>query len=423
MKKNKTKILFLLHLPPPVHGSSMVGASIRNSAVVNQTFDCRYINLLLSRTIGETGNAGWRKVMRLPAVFLRLLWYLLFYRPQTVYFALTATGAAFYRDVALVALLRLFGIKALYHLHNKGFAAFGKLKLNNSLYRFVFRNAKVMLLSKHLYADVSAYVKWEDVYICPNGIGEVSSFELRVTSQEEKEVSSFAPIKGGSELRVTSNDRDVSSEQLRTQHSVSNNQNSELNTQYSELNTPNSVTKILFLSNLIESKGVYVLLEACSILKQRALNFECIFVGGEADVTAEMFNEKRKAYGLENNVHYLGKKYGVEKEAIFANADIFAFPTFYNNETFGLVNLEAMQHCLPIVSTFEGGIPDVVENGVTGFLVPQQDVLALADKLEVLIHNPELRKLMGAAGRKRYEAHFTLASFERRIVEVIEKEI
>ena len=69
---SKTKILFFLHLPPPVHGSSMVGASIRNSAVVNQTFDCRYVNLLLSRTIGETGHAGWRKAMRLPAIFLGL---------------------------------------------------------------------------------------------------------------------------------------------------------------------------------------------------------------------------------------------------------------------------------------------------------------------------------------------------------------
>lgn len=369
MKSSKNSILYLLHLPPPVHGSSMVGASIRNSAVVNQTFDCRYINLLLSRTIGETGNAGWRKAMRLPAIFMRLLWYLLFYRPHTVYLALTATGAAFYRDVALVALLRLFGIKPLYHLHNKGFAAFGKSKLNNRLYRFVFRNAKVMLLSKHLYADVSAYVKWEDVYICPNGIGEVSSSEFRVLN---------------SELRI-----------------------------------PNSVAKILFLSNLIESKGVYVLLDACSLLKQKGLAFECVFVGGEADINAKIFQVKVKALDLEQQVQYLGKKYGEEKEQIFANADIFAFPTFYAMECLPLVLLEAMQKSLPVVSTFEGGIPNVVEDGITGFLVPVKDAKSLAEKIEILIKDPELRMKMGKAGRKKYEEEFTLDKFENRIIEIL----
>ena len=417
----KTKILFLLHLPPPVHGSSMVGASIRNSTVVNQTFDCRYINLLLSRTIGETGNAGWRKAMRLPAIFMRLLWYLLFYRPHTVYFALTATGAAFYRDVALVALLRLFGIKPLYHLHNKGFAAFGKSKLNNILYRFVFRNAKVMLLSKHLYADVSAYVKWEDVYICPNGIGEnrEKSKEQRVKTEESPQPPA-CPDRYREVGKRENAVLETPNSELRTSL-VPQEASSILRTPNSEFNTPNSVTKILFLSNLIESKGVYILLEACSILKQRALNFECIFVGGEADVTAEMFNEKRKAYGLENNVHYLGKKYGVEKEIIFANADIFAMPTYF--ETFGIVNLEAMQYSLPVVSTYEGGIPDVVEDGITGYLVPQRNAHALADKLALLINDRNLRQQMGVAGRKRYEEEFTLAKFEKKLVEIIEEVI
>jgi glycosyltransferase involved in cell wall biosynthesis len=78
-----------------------------------------------------------------------------------------------------------------------------------------------------------------------------------------------------------------------------------------------------------------------------------------------------------------------------------------------------MQFSLPIVSTFEGGIPDVVENGVTGFLVPQKDVEALADKLEILIKSPELRKQMGAAGRKKYEEEFTLERFEGRMVEIL----
>jgi glycosyltransferase involved in cell wall biosynthesis len=58
---------------------------------------------------------------------------------------------------------------------------------------------------------------------------------------------------------------------------------------------------------------------------------------------------------------------------------------------------------------------------VTGFLVPQKDVQALADKLEILIKNPELRKQMGASGRKEYEEEFTLERFEGRMVEILKE--
>jgi len=80
-----------------------------------------------------------------------------------------------------------------------------------------------------------------------------------------------------------------------------------------------------------------------------------------------------------------------------------------------------MQHYLPIVSTFEGGIPNVVEDGLTGFLVPQKNAIGLADKLEMLITDPGLREKMGTAGRSKYEREFTLERFEGRMVEILEE--
>lgn len=394
------KILFLLHVPPPIHGSSMVGASILNSERINKAFDCSYVNLLLSRTISETGSKGIKKALRLHIVFLCLLRQLLFNRPQLVYLALTATGAAFYRDVALVALLRLFGVKHLFHLHNKGFSKFGKKKRNDRLYQFVFTKAKVIMLSQHLYEDVSAYVKWENVYICPNGIGNVQVSSL---DQECVCTSRFSIL--------TEVEKVLSKKEQRKK----NNDEILLKTTAIEVRK----VQLLFLSNLIESKGVYVLLEACSLLKQKDIAFECVFVGGEADINVAMFQASVKALDLEQQVQYIGKKYGVEKELVFANADIFAFPTYF--ETFGIVIIEAMQHNLPVVSTYEGGIPDIVEDGITGFLVPQKDVHALADKLEILMRNSELRKEMGIAGRKKYEEEFTLEKFENRLVKILKE--
>ena len=80
-----------------------------------------------------------------------------------------------------------------------------------------------------------------------------------------------------------------------------------------------------------------------------------------------------------------------------------------------------MQFSLPVVSTFEGGIRDIVDDGETGYLVPQKDVAALAEKLEILIKDSELRQQIGIAGRVKYEKEYTLNTFEIRFKEILNK--
>ncbi|HQG77905.1 MAG TPA: glycosyltransferase [Bacteroidales bacterium] len=74
---------------------------------------------------------------------------------------------------------------------------------------------------------------------------------------------------------------------------------------------------------------------------------------------------------------------------------------------------------LPVVSTFEGGIPDMVDDGVTGFLAPQHDVGALAGKPEELIRNPGMHQQMGCSGREKFEKEFTLEKFENRLTVIL----
>lgn len=361
----KPNILFLLHLPPPVHGSSVVGKAIKDSKLINGQFDCRFINLLVSRKLNDTGKKSFSKVFRSLGTSFSLFKEILKKKPDLCYFALTTTGFGFYKDVISVAILRLFHVKRVYHLHNKGVSKAQSGIINALLYRFVFNRAKVILLSKYLYPDIQKFVPKSQVYICPNGISDnIPEVTKHVSKPKEK-------------------------------------------------------IKILFLSNLIKSKGVFVLLDACSIMKKNGYWFECDFVGGEGDVSEQEFKEKVVQKGLSENVRYLGMKFDQEKEAIYSRADIFAFPTYYEQETFGLVNLEAMENSIPIVSTFEGGIPDVVENGVTGFLVPQQNVKALEEKLEILIKDPLLREKMGKLGRQKFEQEFTLDKFEKRLTKIL----
>lgn len=358
------KALFILHLPPPIHGSSMVGQYIKDSLLVNQEFDARYINLGTSKTIDEIGKNPLKKVGSYLTIVVSAFKQLFFFKPDVVYLAITAKGIGFYKDIVIAFLAKLFGVSLVLHFHNKGVSENQDRFLDNLLYKILFKNTKVILLSKYLYYDIKKYVKEEAVFYCPNGIPEIN-FE---THTENRNIEAV---------------------------------------------------QLLFLSNLIEAKGVFVLLEACKQLQIRQLSFHCTFVGGEGDITAQQFDQRVAALGLEETVHYAGRKYDAEKNAAFSKAAIFILPTYYHNECFPLTLLEAMQFALPVVSTFEGGIPDIVEEGVTGFLVPQKNATDLADKLDILINNAALRSQMGAAGRAKYEKEFTLGQFENNIVRIL----
>ena len=82
-----------------------------------------------------------------------------------------------------------------------------------------------------------------------------------------------------------------------------------------------------------------------------------------------------------------------------------------------------MCNSLPVISTYEGGIKDIVETGRTGYLVEQRNVIDLANKLETLINNSNLRIQMGDAGRQKYEQEFTLEKFENRLNDILHRVI
>jgi glycosyltransferase involved in cell wall biosynthesis len=365
LQGKKNRILFILHFPPPVHGSSVVGSYIKKSQVINEFFDCRYVNLSISATIEDIGKNSFRKFFRYFSLIWQMKRQLLTFRTDLCYFTPTAQGVGFYKDALIIAIVKLFGVKIIYHFHNKGVSTRQNKIFDNILYRFVFINAYVIMLSKHLYSDIKKYVPENRVYYCPNGIPD----------QEDK--------------RQKAKDKSF-----------------------------NTVVEILFISHLIESKGVYVLLEALKMLKEKDIAFHCNMIGGEKDITENQLKLKIEQTGLDSYILVAGNKYGEEKAKAFEKTDIFVHPSF--NDCLPLVVLEAMQHSVPVVSTFEGGIPGVVEDGVSGFLVPQKDSAALAEKVELLIKDPELRQRMGRAGREKYEREYTLETFEKRMNEILE---
>ena len=369
----KPKILFIMHMPPPVHGAAMVGQYIHDSEMINGEFESHYINLTTAKNLQDIGKVGMRKLFDFFTLLKKIRRAVKKIKPQLVYVTPNACGGAFYKDFVVVEMLKHLGCKVVVHYHNKGVATHQDRWLDNILYKRFFKDIKVILLSECLYVDMKKYVKREDVFICANGI-------------------------------PCSSDLDS--------HSIPS-------------STPQTlIPHILFLSNLLVSKGVVVLLDALRILKDKGCCFVCDIVGGETvEIAAAMFQNEVAKRGLEEMVVFHGRKYGKDKEAFLNAANMFVFPTFYHNECFPLVLLEAMEHDLPCISTTEGGIPGIVDDGKTGYLVPKHDAVALADKIEMFIRDIDLRHKMGLAGREKFEREFTLEVFEKRMVEILSNNV
>jgi glycosyltransferase involved in cell wall biosynthesis len=80
-----------------------------------------------------------------------------------------------------------------------------------------------------------------------------------------------------------------------------------------------------------------------------------------------------------------------------------------------------MQFGLPTISCPEGGIADIVQDGVTGYLVVQRDMNTLAERMEALIQNKQLREMMGEKARAQFEEKFTYNVFERNLTEILKE--
>lgn len=362
----KQKVLFILHLPPPIHGAAIIGKYILESDIIKEAFEGDFINLSTSQTLNEIGRGGFFKIINLLKIQFKVIRALFSNKYDLCYITIAAKGVGFYKDLFIVFILKFFKIKIIYHFHNKGISSRQANKLDNLLYKFTFKNTKIILLSECLYYDITKYMDKKDVFYCPNGI-------------------------------------------LPPQKKILLNRNS------------NQPCRLLFLSNMMVEKGALVLLEACRLLKKKEIKFECQFVGAWSDISEKDFNTEVLKNDLSLYVTAYGQKYHEDKNLFFEEADVFVFPTFYHNECFPLVLLEAMQYSLPIISTPEGGIADIVLNGETGFLTQQQNVKLLTEKLELLILNPTLRESMGTAGKKRFDELFTMEKFENNLINILKK--
>ena len=167
---------------------------------------------------------------------------------------------------------------------------------------------------------------------------------------------------------------------------------------------------ILAVGRLVEKKGFDVLIDACSILAARNLAFRTYIIG-DGPLSADL-RQQASRLALQDHVEFLGPQPQEEVKTAISDAAVFAAPCVEgadgNRDGLPTVLLESMALGTPCVSTPVTGIPEAVIDGETGLLVPQRDPLALADALQRLILDAELRVKIADAARHHVEETFDI---------------
>ncbi len=188
-------------------------------------------------------------------------------------------------------------------------------------------------------------------------------------------------------------------------------------------NSDNNRVRLVTVGRLTESKGIEYGIRAVKKLTENYPQIEYVIIGDGH--LMEDFQQLIKKLDLSNTVKLLGWKQRNEVVEILDRADILFAPsvTAENGATEGIPNVlkEAMSMGLPVIGTLHSGIPELIEDGVSGFLVPERDVDALAEKLGYLISHPEMWPNMGRAGRAHIEKYYDINMLNNELVEIYQK--
>jgi len=363
----KQKLLCILHYSPPAHGASKVGDFIKSSEKLKDEFDCRFIKIKSSDTIGDIGKVNFKKIYFVLELFFKILFTVLFFRPDKIYFTASVRGIAFYRDLLFSNIWKVYRLftscDVFYHYHTKGIKEFVKSNRNKKLTKYFLKDINLVLLSPMLETDFEDVKTYTKVVYLPNGVED---------NYDEKLFENYI------------------------------------------LKKDFGNTNILYLSNMIKEKGYFEVLKLANQSKDKNYHFN--FAGGwQHDEDKEEFFQYIKENNLEEIVTFHGFVNGEQKRELFEKSHLFIFPTRYKNEAFPLSILEAFSYGLPCLSTDEGSISFIIDEK-SGVIVNDLDNLSFGFDTILEDYNNIATVIYC---RKRYLENFSLEQFEENLLKVL----
>jgi len=168
-----------------------------------------------------------------------------------------------------------------------------------------------------------------------------------------------------------------------------------------ELGLPTHAPLVGSVCRLIEQKGLTYAIRAFWQIAEQAGDAHYV-IAGDGPLRPAL-QQEAKGFGIDRRVHFLGWR--DDPIDLLAAFDVLLIPSLW--EGFGLIALEAMAASTPIIASRVSALPEIVEHGVTGYLVPPADPMALAENLLDVIRNPDQARQMGINGRRRLESEFS----------------
>lgn len=298
---------------------------------------------------------------------------------EGVYMTIASTRAGFFRDSLYIWLARLFGKRIVVHLHGGGYGRFYDLQA-----------PWIKPIIRHTLA------KTDTIIVLGEGLREQFKFVPNVESK----------------LKVVPNG-------LSKDIQINNNLPKQLDTPI----------KLLYLSNLMESKGYLDILEACALLRQRGIAFRCDYCGDfvrtseGTELTAEAakanFLQRIKELGLENNVFYHGIVKGAVKQTFLQEAHLFLLPTYHPWEGQPISIIEALAFGTPVITTPYRGVLEQVKDGYNGYYVAPKSPNEIATAIMKSIANPEHYHTLSKHALSYFEANFSRDVHIRKMVSAI----
>jgi glycosyltransferase involved in cell wall biosynthesis len=345
-------------LPHPHNGVTTLTRTILASGL-HQSFDIRHLDTSDHRAISTIGRIDVTNVRLAVVSLLRLLATLTTTSVDVVYIPIAKQRLPFLRDAMYLLVARALRRPTVTHFHARGFDEFRNAE--PAWIRLVVRFAlstprtHVIVLGTNLRSEFEGIIPDDQIHVIPNG---VSDHLVESGSLEHPE--------------------------------------------------------ILHLSTLWSAKGVFDVLEAARRSRESLPQARFRLIGDWY-----LADEKRAALEYIQR-HELGDVVtispgitGAGKAAALSRASVMAFPS--RSEGHPLVVLEALSAGLPVVTTRVGAIPEIITDGVEGFLVQPGDTAALTDRIRLLIQDPALRARMSSAARARYLNEFTSEAFVERL--------
>jgi glycosyltransferase involved in cell wall biosynthesis len=353
----KSKLLVVGTSPPPLGGQALMIQALLSAPF--EKLELYHVRMSFSDTMASMGKVSLKKIAHVCEVIARVIMVRIWYGVPHLYYVPGGSSAApVIRDLIILNAIKPLFRRRVYHFH-----AAGICQVIESLPQWI----RSIAVKTYSHASVAIHLSARNP--------DVNYFPARLV----RVIHNGLEDMGKDFVRTAGNGRTIN---------------------------------LLFVGVIQYSKGVSHLVETLDLLIRRGVDAQLWILGEYASIDFKVQLARRcAAPNLAGRVHVEGVKAGNEKWDYYRRCDIFCFPSFFESESFGNVIVEAMMFSMPVVATAWRGIPDVVQHGVTGLLVPPRDSTLLADAIQTLTNDKSLRLSMGIQGRKVYLEKFRIDRF------------